>query len=446
MPIQLIGQGELAYSLVSYDAAGVERPEGGASFSDDVVHAVAEQPITDVVLLSHGWNGDIPDARDQYQRWLTAMAECTADRAALVERVPEFRPLVVGLHWPSKAWGDEELSAGSFAATSAPTSPAVTTVDGLVEQYAAQLSQTERARAALRTIFEAALADIAPDTLPPEVADAYAVLDTEIGLGADGEGAEPGADRLPFDASAAYQSVLDEEDLAAFGGPALGGILAPLRTLTFWQMKRRACRFGETGAADLLRRMQAAVPSGRQVRFHLMGHSFGCIVVSACVAGRPEDQPAHVDTLILVQGAMSLWSYCSSIPSSPRRAGYFHRIVADGLVRGATVATMSEHDRAVGFFYPLGAAVARQRSYAPGRLPAFGGLGTFGARGPLTAVEDLRMRDVSEPYQFEPHTIYNLESSAVIANGGGPSGAHSDICHPAVAHAVWSAIGVGRTG
>lgn len=440
MPIELTGHGDLAYALVSYDAHGVERQENGTSFSDEVVRTVAAEAITDVVLLSHGWNGDLPDARDQYRRWLTAMTECAADRAALVERAPGFRPLVVGLHWPSKAWGDEDLGGGSFTATAAGPSVDGTTVDELVDRYAALLSQTDAARGALRAIFDAALTDIAPMAMPKNVAEAYAVLDAEIGLGADGEGAQPGADRLPFDASAAYQDVLDEEDLDAFGGSALGGILAPLRTLTFWHMKRRACRFGESGAADLLRRMQAAVPSGRMVRFHLMGHSFGCIVMSACVAGRPQGQPAPIDTLILVQGAMSLWSYCSSIPSSPRRPGYFHRIVAEGLVRGATIVTMSEHDRAVGFFYPLGAAVARQRSFALGRLPVYGGLGTFGVRGLPT--EDLRLRDVSESYRFEPQMIYNLESSRVIANGAGPSGAHSDICHPAVAHAVWSAIAV----
>jgi hypothetical protein len=436
--------GDLVYSLVSYDADGVERPEAGASFSDEVVRTVADEPVSDVVLLSHGWNGDLPDARDQYRRWLTAMVDCAADRAALVERVPGFRPLVIGLHWPSKAWGDEELgSGGSFG--SAVGAPAATqTVDGLVERYAALLSQSEPARAALRTIFDAALADIAPERLPPEVVNAYAVLDAKLGLGADGEGARPGADRLPFDAAAAYQDVLDEEDLAGFGGFSLGGILAPLRTLTFWHMKRRACRFGESGAAGLLRRLQDAVPAGRPVRFHLMGHSFGCIVVSASVAGRPQDRPAPVDTLVLVQGAMSLWSFCSGIPSAPERPGYFHRVVTDSLVRGATITTMSEHDRAVGFFYPLGAAVARQRDFAPGGFPVYGGLGAFGARGPGAAVEDLPMRDVSEPYEFQTGKIYNLESSAVIANGGGPSGAHSDICHPAVAHAVWSAIAAGR--
>ena len=107
-----------------------------------------------------------------------------------------------------------------------------------------------------------------------------------------------------------------------------------MRTLTFWQMKRRACQFGETGAAALLRRLQVSAPADRPVRFHLMGHSFGCIVVSACVAGAPGPQSARVDSLTLVQGALSLWSYCSRIPMLPERRGYFHRLVSDRLVRG----------------------------------------------------------------------------------------------------------------
>jgi pimeloyl-ACP methyl ester carboxylesterase len=204
-------------------------------------------------------------------------------------------------------------------------------------------------------------------------------------------------------------------------------------------MKRRACQFGESGGADLLRRLQSAAPEDRHVRFHLMGHSFGCIVVSASIAGDAQSAARPVDTLVLVQGALSLWSYCASIPSAPERPGYFHRIVADNLVRGPMVTTMSEHDRAVGFFYPLGAVAGRQLSYRAGQFPTYGGLGAFGARG-LPTAEDLRLRGVSEQYDFRPGRIYNLESSHVIATGGGASGAHNDICHPEVAHAVWSAI------
>ena len=42
-------------------------------------------------------------------------------------------------------------------------------------------------------------------------------------------------------------------------------------------------------------------------------------------------------------------------------------------------------------------------------------------------------------YGFAAKTVYNLESSEFIRNGDGPSGAHSDIAGPEVAHAIWQA-------
>ena len=256
----------------------------------------------------------------------------------------------------------------------------------------------------------------------------------------DGPGARPGDDSEPFDAEATYQAALLEEQVVAFGGPGIAGLLAPLRTLTFWQMKRRACHFGETGAATLLRRLQAAVPHERRVRFHLMGHSFGCIVVTACAAGTAGLAGVTVDSLSLVQGALSLWSFCSAIPGLPGRAGYFRRVVQDRLVRGPMVVTMSTHDRAVGSFYPLGAGLRRRVDYAPGSLPRYGGLGTFGARGPLPAVRDLEIDAADTDYALSPGAIHNVDCTRVIARGRGVAGAHSDICHAEIAHLVWSAM------
>ena len=47
-------------------------------------------------------------------------------------------------------------------------------------------------------------------------------------------------------------------------------------------MKDRAKSFGETAVFDLLRQIQQ---TKAQTKVHLMGHSFGCIVVSAALAG-----------------------------------------------------------------------------------------------------------------------------------------------------------------
>jgi hypothetical protein len=444
MPREKVPGTDFDYFLVAFDAEGRERREDGRLLTEQVLKEVERRKATDVVLLSHGWNGDVPAARYQYARWLTTMLGCEADRAAMRDRVPGYRPLVIGLHWPSKAWGDEELDvAGSFTAASrredeAPAAPM--TVGDVVERYLDRLADSEIARAALQTIVTAALEDITPPTLPPEVREAYQVLDAEAGLAADGEGADPAADRVPFDAEQAYQAARWEEEDFEFGRAALGGVLAPLRMLTFWQMKRRARDFGSTGAHDLLRALQGLNLDGRRLRLHLIGHSFGCIVTSAAVTGPPGAQPVRpVDSLVLVQGAISLWSYCSSIPHRPDRRGYFARLVADELVAGPVVVTTSERDRAVGSFYPIGAGLRRQIDFGT-ELPEYGGLGSFGIRGPGPRIEDLPMADATDDYRFRDGTVYNLESSHVIREGGGASGAHSDINRPEVAHAVWQAM------
>src|SRR5678816_3564875 len=126
-----------------------------------------------------------------------------------------------------------------------------------------------------------------------------------------------------------------------------------------------------------------------------------------------------------------------SIPYAAGTAGYFHRIVEHGLVRGPIVTTRSSHDTAVGRFYPLGAQV-RTQLVLGNDLPAYGGIGSFGIQGTKGAL-DMPMGAANFTYGFKPGAIYNLEASGIIKNGGGASGAHSDIAHPEVAHAFWAA-------
>ncbi len=186
----------------------------------------------------------------------------------------------------------------------------------------------------------------------------------------------PGADREPFDPERATRQARRTRPLS-FGGSICGGLLAPLRTLSFWKMKDRARQFGEAAAHRLLGDLRYAA-GGRGVRFHLMGHSFGCIVASAMRgrAGGGRRLPRPVDSLVLVQGALSLWSYCSDIPAAPGPAGYFRRIVD-----GAPCPRADRHD-AVGVRHgrrPLVSAgppaSAGQVAFAPSELPRYGAVG-----------------------------------------------------------------------
>jgi hypothetical protein len=438
-----------AFDLIGFGSNGEERtddPDG--LMSDQILRTLAddESGITDVFLLCHGWLGDIPAARAHYDEWVESMTACTADIARIKQMRPGFQPHVVGIHWPSMPWGEESFDAGtsfSVAVDGVPgedpvDDPAKAMVDGMVDDYAARIADTPAARDAIRRIVVGSMEDMDPDSLPPEVIAAYRELNLEANLGIGGVGAGPGGDRAGFDPEGTYQSL--REDSPSFGLFSGEGILGPLRTLSFWRMKDKARWFGETVASQLLARMMQAAP--RELRFHLMGHSFGCIVMSAALAG-PKGRgriARPVESLALFQGALSVWSYCQDIPSTPGQPGYFYKVIADRRVRGPIIATQSAYDTATGKWYPLGAGIAGQVSFAsPGQVPKYGAVGSFGIRGPGVSAIDMRLPAADVDCAFRPGTVYNLECSDVIRRGSGRGGAHSDICYPRLAHAVWQA-------
>jgi hypothetical protein len=172
-----------------------------------------------------------------------------------------------------------------------------------------------------------------------------------------------------------------------------------------------------------------------------MGHSFGTIVVSSMVGG-PAGRgalPRPIDTLALVQGAVSLWCYAAEIPFRGAGVGYFNPILTDAKIRGPVVTTRSVYDDAVGTFYPLASRVSGSASFAAA-LPEFGAIGAYGIQGlPDSVRSDLRMLPANGVYDFTKGKIFNLDGSQFICKKDGASGAHSDIAGPEVAHVLWAA-------
>lgn len=440
MTIENVVGTELSYYLIAFTDTGEERNDDpdapNGRLSDLVLEVLEHEPVTDVFLISHGWKGDLPAAKKQYKKWITAMSQCTQDMQRVRQKRQGFKPLLIGLHWPSLPFGAEDYTSSDVAFDVPDQDP----IEQLVNYAAATIADTPRARQALQVIIASAAEEIQPKTLPDKVVKAYRVLNEETGLSSSGVSGVPGDDREEFDPERAYQNAL-QDDAISFGLPGLGGLLAPLQQLSFWKMKKRACQFGERGAAKLLHDLQEKPGYERDVHFHLMGHSLGSIVVSAAIATPAlDDPPAPIHSLFLVQGALSLWSYCSDIPFAPGTPGYFHAIVRDRKVTGPIVTTQSEHDGAVERVYPLAAGIKRQLDYAPGELPKYGAIGTFGTHGPGIDTQFLTMRPTDKDYHFENGKIYNLNGSQFICEGSGISGAHSDIAKPEVAHAFWSAV------
>lgn len=454
MPLRQVPNSNRQYHLVAFDKSGRERkddPDG--VMSDRVANTLQAGGVTDVFIVSHGWKGDIPAAIEQYDRWISVMIDQADDVARMGAKFPNYRPLIIGLHWPSQPWGEEEVGGGaSFAGTASVAGSGefdapsrAPTVEELIDRYTDRLSDGDapdpELREQIRRVVEAARKQMAPPQLPPDVVEAYKRIDALANLGSGNLGSGPGEDRAPFDPQRAYRAT--KPAVASFGGDGLmGGLLSPLRQLSFWKMKKRAQVFGESGAASLLQRLQGV--GGPDLRFHAAGHSFGCIVVSAMLRGGNSGPAgrAPIHSVSLLQGAMSHWSYCSHIEQSNNEPGYFRPVIDQRRVRGPIVTTQSRFDKAVGFWYPKAAGVMGQVAFALGlgELPKFGAVGTFGIQGADTNGVQLDMLRVGGRYGFRGGQIYNVNADQFIRNGGGFSGAHSDIAHPEVAHAVWEAV------
>ncbi|GAA2014167.1 hypothetical protein [Microbacterium ulmi] len=442
MSLRRIPGTERQYFLISYDKHGDELPDPDGSIASEQALAALADPaaaVTDVFVLSHGWQGDYQDAISQYDRWLGA---ADPDRAG-----DGIRPFVIGLHWPSKAWSDRELaSAPSGLLSDEPPVDGVT-VDEAVEEYATLLGDAPELRAALRTVLAHA-ADVDPDQdadpgdeLPFEVAEAYRVI-------AAGTAADDGDDPLlggGWDPDLVFAEAATEQS----GDDGLLGegwfqklreaILTPLRQLTFWHGKNQAREFGERGAARLLRAIMGASPA----RVHLLGHSFGTIVVSSAVRGpgrSPVPPPRPVDSLFLVQGAVSLWAFSGAVPQSIGGGrGYLADVATPRFVAGPIVATRSTWDYAVGKYYPLAVGIAGQYLLAD-ELPKYGGIGTWGIQGLTDAVELPPLEHGARADDaFAAATVHNIDASEVISRLDGASGAHNDLAHPELVQLAWNA-------
>ncbi|MBL0157126.1 MAG: hypothetical protein IPP47_08500 [Bryobacterales bacterium] len=431
MPFQTIPNTNVTYALIAFDDQGRERkddPQGvNGLMSARILHDAQTAPPSDVFFFSHGWKGDVPAAVDQYNRWIKAMTDLPADAARMG---PGFRPLWIGLHWPSLPWGEDELGGNAFDAPQVASSE-------LMERYVGRLGgDAQEVRQLLEVIFRENDVNAGATVLPQHVADAYAQLSEVLGRTSGGPGAAPDADGAPFDPHAAFDAGNEGGD--AFGGFSLGGLLGPLRQLSFWKMKNRARTVGEGGMHTFIGSLQKALPAAK---FHLMGHSFGCIVVSSILGGPGgvTPLPRAVDSAALVQGALSLWGYAAKIEHKGGK-GYFHDMIQRGAVRGPLITTQSSFDTAVGTFYPIAVGLVGQVAFAA-ELPLFGAVGSFGIQGVDGAVARA-LAPETEEYAFAAGKIYNLESSKYIRKMDGASGAHSDIDGPQVAHALWQAAQV----
>jgi hypothetical protein len=403
--------------------------------------------VTDLLVIAHGWNNDMDDARSLYRKFFERVrAELDAGR---VPAAAGRNYAVLGVLWPSKKFAEKDLiPSGAAGLSSAVTDAALIeqlddlkgvftdpAADDKLEQakkLVPDLEDSRRAREQFADLLRSVLPDAAADDEDAST-NLFKLNGDQVmqrlskpvlpARPASGEGGG-GAARLG--------------DPASPGGGAAGlgrffsGIKSAARNLmnfaTYYQMKERAGTIGREGLSPLLRDIRTRRPD---LKLHLIGHSFGGRLVTAAAAGR-DDQPAvKPDTLVLLQAAFSHHGFAQRFDGT--RDGFFRRVVANQMVAGPVVITCTQNDRAVGLAYPLASLIAGQAAAELGdKNDLYGGIGRNGAQKTPEA-SDGTLLAVGGAYAFQAGALHNLNADQIIHD-------HSDICKDEVAHALLTAV------
>jgi hypothetical protein len=401
---------------------------------------LAQGGTTDLIVISHGWNNHIEEARDLYRRFF----EFFAQQARTASLTSGRRFAVLGVLWPSKKFAEAELIPGGAAGLGE---------DVLAEQLEAlkggfdprdadaRLDEAKRlvgrleTDAAARRRFAELIRGVVPKAeKEPDVEKGHRFFEGDAATLVE-EAAVPVEPAANVDADTGGVAAIGSPGAADQGGAAgIGdafgamkeGALNLLNYATYYQMKERAGLVGRNGLFPLLREVRAAFPN---LRIHLIGHSFGARLVTAAASGGERDPVA--DTMTLLQAAFSHHGFASRFDGD--RDGFFRQVIAKGAVQGPVIVTCTTNDIAVGKLYPLASLFAGQDAAGIGGPESrFGGLGCNGAQKTPEAL-DGALLDANGTYAFERGKIHNLKADQFIKG-------HSDICGPQVARALVSLI------
>jgi hypothetical protein len=411
-----------------FDAQGALREPG-------VVKSLLERATTatDVFIISHGWWNDESSADCFYRRVVGGLEQQAPDYLT-VER---FKPLFVTLYWPSALFPTEPSDCADRRQESSVISAFA--VDG-VRKWAS----TAFPDAAGRTEFDV------------EVARVTTLLESErTSALSDAEAEELATIMVRWrDASGAGVAASEggEPDLFAGSGPQIAqrwrerpNLRSELslpnarrwlnfgNAFTFWTMKARAGVVGSRGMHDVLKALQPL--RQRNVRIHLIGHSFGGKLLTASLSGSG-GVTNRADSLVILQGAFSHFAFASrdeivGAGVAIDRGGIYRDVLASSLVAGPIVVTYSSADLPNRVLYPAGVALVNDVTEAA-RAPRYGSLGANGFRGSPALALNLTTDTLASVESQSPRAV-SVDASGVILG-------HSDLVKPQVFKLIWDAI------
>jgi len=425
---------DFPYYIIPFDADG--ECEGPKTRDHLLANAAA---YSDVFLFSHGWNNDWSVATQRYEELIQSVQELRKDHGLAMPA--GFKPLLVGIFWPSQAleWFESETGPQIAGGDPATVNAQAGEFRSTISDIAAQLPKERRAR-----FYELAQAATLEDADARELAAILATLVT-----ADDEGISANAPDAQDLMAAAKSMAEDEEDedydavggvdsdgaaagpQAAFGIGDVLGALDPrnlLKPFTVWTMKDRAGKVGAFGVSKLL----TALLKQSNARVHLLGHSYGCKVVmtAACY---PETLPRKVESALLLQPAVSQYVFAQKVPKRNAPGGFIRALTR---FNQPILSTFSSHDVPLTKIFHV--SVRRkddlgELQFAGDGSPSdYGALGGFGPQATAARIVDIQA-PVKRYDLSIPERVIGLRSSSVIRG-------HGDINHPETCWALYCLV------
>lgn len=423
------------YYIIPFDADGVCT---GPLTRDHLLGHL--DGVTDIFVFSHGWNNDWTAATTRYEGFIKGVQDL---RASMALPVPaDYRPLLVGIYWPSQALRlfESETGPGFAALDPVEQHDEMTAMQAALQDIAARLPAADRERFH-RLANAEALAD-------GEDRDLATLLATALGTSEDAEAgldAPPDADDLLASAAAI---ATPEPDYDAVGSidtaltgvmPMAAGVFGSvarvldprnlLKPFTVWQMKDRAGTVGGLGVAPLLEALLTR--SASTTRVHLLGHSYGCkVMMTAACRMAPPTRP--IESALLLQPAISQYAFSESVPRRNVPGGFASALTR---IRQPVMATFSEHDDPLHRMFHLSVRrhddVGELQYAADGTPSEYAALGGYGPQA--TAVASIMgIRNPGAAYALPPApAIIGLDGSRAIKG-------HGDILNPSVWWAAWT--------
>ncbi|MEP6675559.1 MAG: hypothetical protein ABJA78_10400 [Ferruginibacter sp.] len=410
---------------------------------DQLNDMLKNENVTDLLVVSHGWNNDMNDARLLYKNLI---AQIAGQAGASTRKFG-----VLGVLWPSKKFAEKDLIAGGAASfenndESAALQAQLKSLHGFFDDDNAATEILKKASVAAQSLEKGNTEQAQRDFVKQlallfdnAVKKQSAANEKDINLSFTKEDPKVLLERLSYDfdeekkatgtgGATAFEAGGQAAGLGDLFGNLISGAKNLLNYVTFYQMKERAGKVGANGLNAVLKNIRKQFPA---VKLHLAGHSFGGRVVTAAAAGADEKDDLIVDTLTLLQAAFSHYGFAVNYDQHNSN-GFFRRVIANKKVTGPVLITHTHNDTAVGIAYAIASRIAKQVAEGLGDAnDKYGGMGGNGAQLTPETNNDFNLK--VNDYHFNKGVIYNLNGDSCISN-------HSDICKTEVGKAILASI------